>query len=61
MKDEVAATRGKWELCKPYVRRNEPGHAMDGGDVVIPFRSDAEMEAILEVFRRHRPPKAAKP
>lgn len=43
---------GEGELCKPYVKRNLPGHAMDGGEVVVPFRSDFEMECILSMLDR---------
>lgn len=37
---------------KPFVKRNAPGHADSGGEVVAPFRTDDEMNTILDALTR---------
>jgi hypothetical protein len=48
-------------LAKPYVKRNAPGHDGDGGEVVVPFETDAEMRRILSAIEASPAPVSEHP
>lgn len=52
LRSAPAPVEGTDKPFKSLVRRNYPGHANDGGEVVVKFRTDAEMEAICAALRK---------